>query len=234
MMKSFIERENEIFDVLDSLNKSELRYVLVGGYAVSAYMRRFSVDVDVCIDKKDLASFQNILKTKHFALSKRKALEDIYKGHFECYIKKAKLPVTVDLMIGSVASRQTNASISFSQLYDNSTVVKITGVEKTISARIPAKESLIALKIHSARLTDARDIVALCHRIDFELVAKYVNIGNYNEVHNNLNKLIIAFKSDNFKDAFKGVFSIEKLPKGNIENSIKLMEHLKTKTMKTN
>ena len=51
MMKSFIERENEIFDILDSFNKAELKYVLIGGYAVSAYMRRFSVDADVCIDK---------------------------------------------------------------------------------------------------------------------------------------------------------------------------------------
>ena len=139
------------------------------------------------------------------------------------------MPVTVDLMIGSVASRQTNASISFNQLYTNSVVAKITGIEKTISARIPIKELLIVLKIHSARLTDARDIVTLCHDIDFGLVAKFVHIGNTIEVQNNLNKLVIAFKSDNFKDAFKGVFSIEKLPKGDIENAIKLMESLKAK-----
>ena len=73
-MKPFIERENEIFDILDSFNKTELNYVLIGGYAISAYMHRFSVDADVCIDKKDLGSFQNILKTKHFALTKRKIL----------------------------------------------------------------------------------------------------------------------------------------------------------------
>ena len=229
MMKSFIERENEIFDILDSFNKAKIRYVLIGGYAVSAYMHRFSVDADICIDKKDLASFQNILKTKHFILTKRRVLDDVYKGHFESYIKKTKLPVTVDLMIGSIASRQTNASISFNQIYTNSIVVEITGIEKTISVRIPIKELLIVLKIHSARLTDARDIVALCHDIDFGFVAKFVHIGNAIEVQSNLNKLLMAFKSDNFKDAFKGVFSMEKLPKNNIENAIKLMESLKVK-----
>lgn len=228
MMESFIERENEIFGILDNFNKSGLKYVLVVGYAVSAYMHRFSVDVDICIENKDLGSFQDILKTKHFALTKRKILEDIYKGNFESYIKRTKLPITVDLMIGSVASRQTNASISFEQLDKNSIITKIIGIEKTINARIPKRELLIAMKIHSARLTDARDIVALCSNIDFELVTKFSNRGDAKQVHNNLNNLLTAFKSDNFRDAFKGVFSIEKLPKDNIENAIKLVERLKS------
>ena len=228
MMKLFIERESEIFDILDSFNKAKLNYILIGGYAVSAYMHRFSVDADVCIDKKDLISFKKILKTKHFELAKSKDLEDAYKGKFECYIKKVQLPVTVDLLIGSIASRQTNASISFAQLYDNSIVKKITGLEKTISVRIPAKEILIAIKIHSARLTAARDIVALCHNIDFDGVSKFMHAGNTEEIKNNLNKLLSYFKSDNFKDAFKGVFSIEKLPTDNIRNAIKLVEKLKT------
>ncbi|MBI2656799.1 hypothetical protein HYX03_03600 [Candidatus Woesearchaeota archaeon] len=227
MMKSFIERENEIFDILDSFNKAGLKYVLIGGYAVSAYMHRFSVDADVCIDKNDLSLFKDILKAKHFVLFKRKELEDIYKGEFESYTKKVKLPITVDLMIGSVASRQTNASVSFHQLYSSSIVKKITGIEKTINARIPVKEILIAVKIHAARLTDARDIVALCHDIDFDVVAKFMKDKNQQEIQNNLNKLLSYFTSDNFKDAFKGVFSIEKLPKGNIENAIKLIEMLK-------
>lgn len=224
-MNSFIERENEIFDVLDGFNKAELKYVLLGGYAVSAYMHRFSVDADVCIDKKDLPLFKTILEKRHFQFVKRRNLEDIYKGEFECYVKKVKLPVTVGLMIGSVASRQTNASISFEQLYKNSVIKNITGIEKTISARIPLKEILIALKINAARLTDARDIVALCHDIDFDIVAEFIDKSK--EIRSNLDNLLSYFKSDNFKDAFKGVFSIEKLPKGNIENAIKLMERLK-------
>lgn len=228
MMKSFIERENEIFGILDDFNKAELRFVLIGGYAVSAYMHRFSIDADVCIDKKDLPLFKTILEKRHFQFVKRRNLDDIYKGEFECYTKKIKLPVTVDLMISSVVSRQTNASISFEQLYKNSVIKRITGIEKIISARIPLKEVLIALKINAARLTDARDIVALCHDVDFDIVAKFAKDKNQQELQNNLDKLLSYFTSDNFKDAFKGVFSIEKLPKGNIENAIKLIEKLKS------
>ena len=227
MLKSFIERENEILDIIDAVIKSGLKYVLVGGYAVSAYMHRFSVDADICIDKKDLDSFRKLLKSKHFAMTKRRDLEDAYKGEFECYVKKTKLPVTVDLMIGSIASRQTNASISFQSLFENSAVKNITGTEKSIEARIPAKEALIALKIHAARMTDARDIVALCKDIEYELVEKFVKKGNSIEVQNNISNLITHFNSDNFRDSFKGAFSIEKLPVENIQNAIKLMERLK-------
>lgn len=227
MLKSFIERENEILGIIESVNKSGLHYVLVGGYAVSAYMHRFSIDADICIDKKDADSFRNLLKSRHFEMAKRKDLEDAYKGEFECYVNKTKLPVTVDLMIGSIASRQTNASISFQSLFDNSATKSITGIEKSIDARIPAKEVLIALKIHAARMTDARDIVALCKNIDYGLVEKFVERGNSKEVQNNIKNLTAHFKSDSFKDSFKGVFSIERLPAENIQNAIKLMERLK-------
>ena len=227
MLKSFIERENEILGIIESVNKSGLNYVLVGGYAVSAYMHRFSVDADICIDKKDLDSFRKLLKSKHFAMAKRRDLEDAYEGEFECYVKKTKLPVTVDLMIGSIASRQTNASISFQSLFEHSATKSIIGTERSIEARIPAKEVLIALKIHAARMTDARDIVALCKDIDYGLVESFVKKGNSKEVQNNIKTLTAHFKSDNFKDSFKGVFSIERLPAENIQNAIKLMERLK-------
>lgn len=223
-MESFIERENEIFNILESFNKAELKYVLVGGYAVSAHMHRFSVDADVCIEKKDLYLFKEILKQKHFLLTKRKELEDIYKGEFESYTKKVGLPVTIDLMICSIVSRQTNASISFANLYKNSVIKNITGIEKAISARIPIKEILIALKINAARLTDSRDIVALCKNVDFDIVAEFMD--NNKEIQNNLSNLLSYFESENFKDSFKGVFSIEKLPKNNIDNAIKLMKKL--------
>ena len=220
MMESFIERENEIFSILDSLNKEKLNYVLIGGYAISAYMHRFSVDADVCIEKKDLESFRRILKEKKYEFTKRMELADAYKGEFECYTKKGKLPVTVDFLINSVASRQTDGSISFSQIFENSQIKKITGIEKELKARIPVKEVLIALKVHSARMTDARDIAALCHDIDFDLVSKFMRTGYSEKIKENLDRLIGFFKSENFKDSFKGVFSIEKLPEGNIDNAI--------------
>lgn len=226
-MKSLIQRENEIFSILREFEDSGLRYVLVGGYAVSAYMHRFSVDADVCTEKKDLEAFRKMLKSRKFEPVKRKVLEDAYGGEFECYTKKSEFPVTVDLMINSVVSRQTDASISFAEIYKSSKAARIIGIEEEAKARISSKEVLIALKMHSARLTDARDIVALCKDISFEEISKYIKRGNLEKVRNNLNSLLELIKSDNFKDSFKGIFSIEKLPKGNIENAIRLIEDVK-------
>ena len=63
--------------------------------------------------------------------------------------------------------------------------------------------------------------------IDFKEVAKYVKRGNLEKISSNLDILLKSIKSDNFRDSFKGVFSIEKLPKGNIDNAIKLLEDMK-------
>ena len=60
-----------------------------------------------------------------------------------------------------------------------------------------------------------------------DVVAKFMHSGNAKSIQDNLDRLLLYFKSDNFKDAFKVVFSIEKLPKDNIENAIKLVEKLK-------
>lgn len=226
-MKALIQRENEIFSILREFEKSGLRYVLIGGYAVSAYMHRFSIDADLCIGKKDIEAFREMLKSRKFEIEKRMALEDAYSGEFECYTKRSDFPVTVDLMINSVVSRQTNDSMSFEEIYKSSKNARITGIEEEADVRIPSKEVLIALKIQAARLTDARDIVALCKDIDFNEVAKYAKRGNLEKISINLDILLKLIESDNFKDSFKGVFSIEKLPKGNIENAIKLLEKLK-------
>ncbi|MBI2575768.1 hypothetical protein HYV84_01020 [Candidatus Woesearchaeota archaeon] len=227
MMDAFIERENEIFDILHSFEAAGLPFVLIGGYAVSAYMHRFSVDADVCMDRKDFGNFQSILHQKQFVLEKRRDLEDVYSGFIACYKKKTKLPVTVDIMAGSVVSRNTNASFCFETLLKNSAAKKIVGIEKEVHIRIPAKELLIALKIHSARLTDARDIVALCHHIDFGAVAKFVHRGDRKEVQKNIGLLLSFFNNPDFADSFKGVFSIERLPSDSLKNAIRLMEELR-------
>jgi len=57
-----IERENEIFAVLEGLREKELDFVLVGGYAVSAFSHRFSVDADIVVDEGDLDKFKAFLE----------------------------------------------------------------------------------------------------------------------------------------------------------------------------
>ena len=86
---------------------------------------------------------------------------------------------------------------------------KIIGIEKEIIARIPSKELLIVMKLHSGRLTDMRDIAALAKDTNIETIRKFLFIGNKKALQRNLDKLEEVVKHKNFIDSFKGVF-IEK------------------------
>ena len=112
-------------------------------------------------------------------------------------------------MIDALASRTTNSSFSYELIFDNSIKRKIIGIEKEVFARIPIKELLIVMKLHSGRLTDFRDIAALAEDTDLELIKKFLFIGNLNKLKKNLLKLHKVVNDKNFIDSFKGVF-IEK------------------------
>ena len=112
-------------------------------------------------------------------------------------------------MINALASRTTDASFSYELLFDNSIKKKIIGIEKEIFARIPIKELLVVMKLHSGRLTDFRDIAALAKDTNLELMRKFLFIGNLNVLKENLSKLHKVVNDKNFIDSFKGVF-IEK------------------------
>lgn len=212
MFKAFIERENEIFDILSEL--SGLDFVLIGGYAVSAYKHRFSVDADIVIRKTDLPKFEDILHKKGYRKTISKELENTYSTEFTRYEKKEGLTVSVDLLIGGMGIRQTNACISFDKLYSNSEKKKIVGIEKEIGLRIPTREMLIALKLNAGRLTDLRDVVALSENFNPSKVKSMMDLGNIQIVKDTINKILGLLDDKGFMDSYKGVF-IEKKFKPN-------------------
>ncbi|MBI2499111.1 hypothetical protein HYV88_02615 [Candidatus Woesearchaeota archaeon] len=205
-MEELIKRENKIFEILQKFIDENLDFILVGGYAVSAYKHRFSVDADIVINSVDLSKFEIILEKEGFKEVISKDLEDIYGSKF---IRYEKDKVSVDILIDALVSRTTNASFSFRLLYENSEKHKITGIEKEILARIPIKELLIVVKLHSGSLTDFRDIATLAKNTDLSLIQKYLFIGDTKKVNENLKNLNRTVNDKNFIDAFKGIF-IEK------------------------
>ena len=208
-MFEFIKRENTIFDVLQEFVNSKLNFVIIGGYAISAYKHRFSVDADVVIRSKDKSKFEEILKKKKFVKTLVKDLDHVYASKFVRYETKDKFPVSIGLLIDGVGSRTTNASFSFEQIRKYSRNRKIIGTEKEIIAMVPDREILIVLKLHSGRLTDFRDIAALSKKIDIELIKSIIWRGKKIIVKNNIKKLLSLVEKKEFIDSFKGVF-IEK------------------------
>ncbi|MEK6928199.1 MAG: hypothetical protein AABX11_07230 [Nanoarchaeota archaeon] len=205
-MKELITKENEIFNILQKFLNAKLNFIIVGGYAVSTFKHRFSVDADIVIKSEDIQSFELILKKEGFAKTSEKELENVYSSKFVRYEKES---ASVDILIDALASRLTNASFSYQLLCDNSIQRKIIGIEKEILAMVPSRELLIVMKIHSGRLTDFRDIAALAKDTNLETIKKFLFIGDLKALNENLNKLSKVVKDKNFVDSFKGVF-IEK------------------------
>jgi hypothetical protein len=63
---SFEDRSAALVELLAELEERDLQYVLVGGYAVSAFNARFSTDLDVVVlpDEKD--AFVEFLEERGF------------------------------------------------------------------------------------------------------------------------------------------------------------------------
>ncbi|MBI2672570.1 hypothetical protein HYX16_06570 [Candidatus Woesearchaeota archaeon] len=206
-MKELIKKENEIFDILNKFVEKNLDFVIVGGYAVSAFKHRFSVDADIVINSDDLSKFEDFLKKQGFKETISKDLDNIYSSKFRRYEKD---DASIDLMIGALASRTTDATFSFKLLSENSTKRKIIGIEKEVYAKIPEKELLIVMKLHSGRLTDFRDIAAMAKNTDIKKIKKFLFIGNLKVIKENLKKLNSIVENKNFIDSFKGVFMEKK------------------------
>ena len=209
MFEDFIKRESKIFEILQEFNNANLNFIIVGGYGVSSYKHRFSVDADLIIKKEDKEIFEMILKKKKFIKTITKNLDYIHTKEFIRYELKDKLSVSIDLLIDGIGSRGTDASFSFDELLKYSKIRKIIGSEKEVNVLVPDKEILIVLKLHSGRLTDSRDIVALSKNIDLDLIKKFVFRGKTSLVKKNIEKLLSLIQDKNFMNSFKGVF-IEK------------------------
>lgn len=103
-----VARENEILRMIDLFGASNIEFVLVGGYAVSAIGRhRFSVDCDLVTSKLDLPRFERILADEGYTKNvERRGFDEVYGGEFVSFGKKINgFPVTVDLLVESLVSR---------------------------------------------------------------------------------------------------------------------------------
>ena len=65
-MEELIKKENDIFEILQKFIDSNIDFIVVGGYAVSAFKHRFSVDADIVIRLEDLSKFEEVLKKNDF------------------------------------------------------------------------------------------------------------------------------------------------------------------------
>jgi len=223
-VSGFTDRENEIFDTVQVFLDASLEFVVVGGYAVSAYQHRFSVDADLVVQDEDVEKFTSILEERGFESVADKEL-DAYQGRYLAYENDRELPVTIDLLVNSLQCRQTDAARSYEYLRKHSSKQPIEGTEKQVECFVPEPELLIAIKLHSARTTDARDVVALAANSKLSKVDEHFDRGDPEKQQNMLEQVLETIEDPNFEDSFKGVFSQGRLPVNVID---KVKQHLKS------
>lgn len=211
MKELIFHREKECYEILKVMSRSK-KYVLIGGYAVSGYgFPRLSVDLDIVIPDKEFDFFKDLCQKQGFILSIEKSdIGSTYAGEFKRYVKKRKFPISIDLMINSVRSRQTGYAYSFKYLFRNSEIREIRGWHPDCKARIRIadKEMLIALKINSMRTADKRDIIMLCYEMpEVNKIIKSLKNCPRDIILRNLDELNNLFDQGQ-QDSLKGVFSI--------------------------
>lgn len=220
--EGLLEREKEVLRLIELFKENNLRFIVVGGYAVSTYKKRFSIDLDVVILEEDFLKFEKLLSNEGYSVSYEKEIALLYGENFKRLGKKIdNLPVDVDLLINGLVSRTTDSTWSFESIYKNSYSRKLNNLEFLT----PIRELLISMKMHSGRLSDVRDIVALMP-CDKNKLKQFLLRGNLNNLKNSIKKQHSFLEKPQFDDSFKGIFGIQAYNQKDVEFAKKLFNEL--------
>lgn len=221
--EGLLEREKEIIRLLNIFLDSGLDFVVVGGYAIATYKKRFSVDLDLVIQEKDVGKFEKICEKEKYALGYDKDVPLLYEEKFKRFVKKIKgLEVAVDFLINGLVSRSTDTTWSFDYIKKYSEKRRLEGMEFLI----PKKELLMAMKFHSRRLTDIRDVVALMP-CDVGKLKKHLLKGDLKKLKEGIKRQERFLQKPQFDDSFKGIFGIHMYKEEDVERTKDVIGKLK-------
>ncbi len=204
-------REKEIFETLKNIKKNT--FVIIGGYSVNAYtLPRFSVDCDIVVrDRKELEKLRTSLLELGYYRQISPSDEVSYDGRFERYEKDLgkNFKVSMDILIGEVLDRQTNAIFSADWIFDNSALRNLQGktINEQLKLTIINADALFVMKLTSCRQTDIRDIFLLINVVkDKEWIKK--EVSKRTDLKERLSKALKKINSEQFKNELQGVFGI--------------------------
>ena len=222
---SLTERQSELVDAHRVIQDEELPYVLVGGWAVTAFQTRFTVDIDMVLPEISLDSFDGLLTNLGYIKSFDTDVANVYEGRIVRYEKMVgENAVEFDALVGALRCRQTDAEWSYRYLEEHS-VIRSLNVAEDLTARIPEPALLFAIKLHSGRLADARDLVVLGSQAGFDRIEQHLHRGDPEKLEEQIEQVLGRLEKDGFEDSFKGMFQQENLPETNMDN---LGEFLRT------
>ena len=209
---SLPERQSELVDTHRAVRDAELPYVLVGGWAVSAFQTRFTTDIDTVIPDTALDEYDSLLRDLEYEKQFEKDVSNEYDGRMVQYTKQVgDNEVKFEALVDAMGCRQTDAEWSYRYLHEHSTVESLD-VAEDLDGRIPEPALLFAMKLHSGRKADTRDLVVISTRAEFDRIERHVHRGDPKKLDGQIEIVLDRLQQDGFKDSFKGVFRQETLP----------------------
>jgi hypothetical protein len=124
--------------------------------------------------------------------------------------------VSIELMVNALRCRQTNAEWSYRYLDQHSQPVTV-GRTQSVDTRIAERDLFLAIKLHSGRFTDARDVVATAMDADFDRAETHLHRGDPELLSEQLDGISEQLADESFVDAFKGEFQQQTVPEETIE-----------------
>ena len=205
---SFNNRSDALIELLEELTQEGHEYVLVGGYAVSAFNARFSTDLDIVVAPDSKADFVEFLERRDFEETDSHAKEWFYDTEVIEYEKRLtpQQPIGFDLLVNGLGCRQTEAQWSFDYLYDYSHQQEVSGGTVITTARVINGGVLVAAKLHSGRETDLRDVLAVAEEINLDTVTPHLRRGDNDALQEQLERGLEILESDELKHGYRSDF----------------------------
>ena len=221
---SLAEREAELLETLEAVINAGLPYVLVGGWAIAAFNQRFTTDVDVVIPGQAIDDYAALLADRGYEKTAEFERNDRYEGRTIRFEKDIGNPVRFDAMADALGCRQTEAEWSYRYLAQHSVTEELrTG--RPVTARIPQRELLFAVKLHSGRRADARDLVVLATDADFDRIATHLQRGDLEKLTARIDTVLERLTAEGFEDAFKGVFEQQTVPEKDVDTVVDFLRN---------
>lgn len=202
-------REKEIFKTLKVISK--YGFAVIGGYAVNCYtLPRFSADCDIVIGdyeeaKKISKELERIGYTKMLIpLPAAPYQEDFMRYEKSIY---ENFRVSIDMLIGEVLDRQTNARFSAKWIFGYSKLRLLKGktITEELRLRIINEDALFVMKFVSGRTVDIRDVFMLATRVEnIEWVKQ--EISKRFNFEDRLIRVRQKITSPEFKNNLQGVY----------------------------
>ena len=222
---SFHNRSDALIELLEELIEEGHKYVLVGGYAVSAFNARFSTDLDIVVAPDSKTDFVKFLEDRSFEETDIHAKKWFYDTEVIEYKKQLapQQPIGFDLLVNGLGCRQTEAQWSFDYLYDHSHKQEVSGGTRTTAARVVDGAVLVAAKLHSGRETDLRDVLAVAEEINLEAVTPHLRRGNDAALREQLERGLKILETEELKHGYRSDFGVSAV---SMETVTALQEYL--------